>query len=130
MKVPLAVVADSANVSKEGKLNILGIFDRITVHAVPATHPHLTMVLTLEASAAETGRTHSVEIICMDADGGRLFGLKGDVNIKTKDGTARVNQVMNLQNIAFRKLGEHSFSILVNNEIKYQIPLTIVKVSE
>jgi len=37
IKIPLAVIADSANVSREGKLNILGIFQNIGAKIVPAT---------------------------------------------------------------------------------------------
>ena len=39
MQVPLAVLADSANVSQEGKLNIMGIFTQINAQSLPCDTP-------------------------------------------------------------------------------------------
>ena len=58
MQVKLALLADYANVTAEGKLNILGIFDRINVVGVPAVHPQMHFILRLEAHPAEWDRTH------------------------------------------------------------------------
>ncbi len=123
MEVPLAVLADSANVSQEGKLNILGAFNRISGVAVPATHPHMTLVFTLEADIAETGRTHKVNIRCMDEDGGKLLEINGDVHVQQASSAVRINQVMNIQNLVFPSFGRYSFVILVNNELKKRVPL-------
>ena len=56
MDVTLAVLADHANVSDQGKLNILGIFDRILASNFPAVHPQLHPVLRFSASPAERGK--------------------------------------------------------------------------
>jgi len=37
MRVKLAVLADYASITREGKLNILGIFDEINPQQLPAT---------------------------------------------------------------------------------------------
>ena len=73
MDIPLAVLADSANVSQEGKLNIFGIFDQLNIASFPVRHPHMTLVFQLTASPAEGGRSHQVVVHCMDEDGGKLF---------------------------------------------------------
>ena len=52
MLVKLAVLADYANVTSDGKLNILGIFDRMNVLNLPAVHPQMNLVLRLEAHRA------------------------------------------------------------------------------
>jgi len=39
MHVTFALFADAANLSQEGKLNILGVFDALQVGALPAVHP-------------------------------------------------------------------------------------------
>ena len=72
MQVKLAVLADYANVTAEGKLNILGIFDRINLVQVPAVHPQMHLVLRLEARAAERDRVHRVEIRLHDPQGATI----------------------------------------------------------
>ena len=52
MDVTLALLADAANVSQDGKLNILGIFNGLGAAAFPATHPSMHLVLRFEASRA------------------------------------------------------------------------------
>lgn len=56
MNVSLALVADYANISREGKLNILGIFDRIAAQSVPAVHSQMQLIMRLEADRAESER--------------------------------------------------------------------------
>jgi len=52
MEVVLAVLADYANVSQEGKLNIMGIFDIISSEKFPTFHPEMKLVVQFEASIA------------------------------------------------------------------------------
>ena len=125
MDVPLAVLADSANASQEGKLNVLGVFDRISATTVPTVHPQLTLVLILEADIAETGRTHEVSIRCMDEDGGDVLAINGSAEIKQASETVRINQIMNFRNVLFPSFGRYTFVVLVNNELKKRIPLEL-----
>ena len=60
MKVNLALLADGANVSREGKLNILGIFDTIHAGKFPVVHAQMRLVVRLEASSAELGAKQMV----------------------------------------------------------------------
>ena len=55
MEIDLAFLADAATVDVSGKLNILGIFDRLSVPELPGHHPHLSLVLRLSASLGEAG---------------------------------------------------------------------------
>ena len=55
MNVRLAVLADYANVTGDGKLNILGIFDRINLLQIPAVHPQMHLVLRIEAHPSGIG---------------------------------------------------------------------------
>jgi len=41
MRVSFALFADAANLSQEGKLNILGVFDALQVATLPAVHPRM-----------------------------------------------------------------------------------------
>jgi hypothetical protein len=45
MQVAFAVFADAANLSQEGKLNVLGVFDALQVGTLPAVHPRAHLVV-------------------------------------------------------------------------------------
>jgi hypothetical protein len=55
MQVSFALFADAANLSQEGKLNILGVFDAVHVGQFPALHPRATLVVRLKATVADVG---------------------------------------------------------------------------
>jgi len=126
MQVKLALLADYANVTAEGKLNILGIFDRINVQEIPATHPQMHLILRLEAHPAERNRPHSVEIRLHDPDGQTIFEVSGDMVPMGSGGqNTATNQILTLNNLQIMKTGGYTFVVLVNNDLKSEVPLEI-----
>lgn len=75
MEVKLAVLADYSNVSREGKLNLLGIFDVIRARGFPARHSNMQLVMMLEAPLSEANTDKNVQVRLMDADGRRIFEI-------------------------------------------------------
>src|SRR6266542_1571044 len=75
MQVHLALLADYANLSIDGKLNIMGIFNRVYARSLPAIHPETRLVLVLKYEPAERGRPHRLEVQLLDPDGRELLGL-------------------------------------------------------
>jgi hypothetical protein len=55
MHISFAVFADAANLSQEGKLNILGVFDAVQVAGLPTIHPRTHFVVRLKADGDDTG---------------------------------------------------------------------------
>jgi hypothetical protein len=126
MQVNLAVLADYANVTGDGKLNILGIFDRINLMQVPAVHPQMHLVLRLEAHPAEQDRAHAVEIRLQDPYGAVIFEVKGEIVPHGEPGTAvSTNQILTLNNLQLEKIGDYVFVVLINGDVKTEIPLAV-----
>jgi hypothetical protein len=55
MHISFAVFADSANISQEGKLNVLGVFDAVQVAAFPTVHPRTHFVVRVKANSEDAG---------------------------------------------------------------------------
>ena len=130
MQVKLAVLADYANVTGDGKLNILGIFDRINLTQVPAVHPQMHLILRLEAQQSERDRPHNVEIRLQDPQGTTIFEVNGDI-VPHGDGAFPIsaNQILTLNNLQLEKIGAYSFAIFVDNDLKSELPLHVAFVS-
>lgn len=126
MQVKLAVLADYANVTAEGKLNILGIFDRISVTKIPVVHPQMHLILRLEMHPAERGRVHTLEIRLHDPDGATVFEVKGDLRPSgNADRVTATNQILILNNLELATEGGFTFVVFVNNDLKAEVPLVV-----
>ncbi len=127
MQVKLAILADYANITAEGKLNILGVFDRIHVGALPAIHAQMQLILRLEAHAVERERKHALEIRLHGPDGQIVFDLGGDV-VPRGGGPGQAiasNQIIGINNLELPVAGEYSFAIFVDNDLKLEVPLFV-----
>ncbi|MBI4691472.1 MAG: hypothetical protein HY754_14570 [Nitrospirae bacterium] len=132
VQVALALLADCANISREGKLNIMGIFDRINASNVPATHPQLQLVMTLEADRGDADKEHKIEIELIDADGTKLFSIGGDLKFGSPlpGEQIRINHIIQLNNLNFNHFGNYDFKIRINNEVRKSVPLSVVEVKK
>jgi hypothetical protein len=132
VQVNLALLADYANISREGKLNILGIFDRINAQSMPAIHPQMQLILTLEADRVDADKEHKIEIQLIDADGAKLFSIPGDLKFgqPPPGERVRINHIMQLSNLQFSRFGEYEFKIIINNEVRKSVPLSLAEVKK
>lgn len=125
----MAVIADEANISQEGKLNLLGAFDRIGAPNFPTVHPKMVFVFRVEAGYADAGRTIPVRVRLMDEDGGLLFDAGGELvapDVQPGD-VATAYQIFNLIGIAFEKPGLYKFIVDLGERPPHETPLTVVR---
>lgn len=127
MDIAFALLADAANISREGKLNILGAFDRIYGGKFPLTWPRMVLVTRFVASPAEYGSEKSLEIVTLDADGKRLASASGKMRVPSGQAgrQLKINHVLPMS-ITFPDAGPYSIEILVNGEPKAAVPLDVV----
>lgn len=131
INIPLALVADYANVSQEGKLNIMGIFDKIFADSVPALHPQMQLIVTIVADRSEAGKEHSIIIELIDEDNiAKLARIEGTVKFeKPPSGEEiRINHILQLNNIAFNKYGVYTFKIQVDGEVRKSLPIKLMQI--
>ncbi len=80
MHVSFALFADAANLSQEGKLNILGVFDALQVATLPAIHPRAHLVVHLKGTGSDVG-PHTVSFRWLSPSGQELWNSSGDLNV-------------------------------------------------
>ena len=80
MHISFAVFADGANLSQEGKLNVLGVFDALQVGGFPAVHPRTHFVLRLKGSMEDTGQ-HTLGFRWISPGDEELWSSDGELNV-------------------------------------------------
>ena len=128
MEVDLALLADAATIDGSGKLNILGIFDRIGTSSFPARHPQMVLILRFIAALNETGK-HEIGITLKDPSGNEVVRVDGEMQLApgpaSVAGGIRVPHVLHLDGLVFPTPGQYAFDVRVDGEHHASLPLTV-----
>jgi hypothetical protein len=131
MQVTFALLADGANLSREGKLNLLGIFDTIFARSFPTTHPQKQLVLRFEAEPEEAGSRRDIEVQFLAPDGHLLFRLPGAMTVQQRvfGDIVRMDQIVTLNNLQLEHPGRYRFHVLVDGEVAAAVPLHVERIA-
>ena len=129
MHLRLAVLADAANTTAEGKLNLLGEFNVIFATSVPCTWPRMFLVLKLETDPGEGGH-HNLRIRVIDQDGRPVTqDILGEVDFGERfrpglplSGTL----IFEIRGASFQNLGTYEFEVYVGDHVITKVPLYVV----
>ena len=115
-----AFLADAAEAEPGRKFYVLGGgIDQIGGQTFPLTHPHMALVMRWIIHPTEMNMRHHLEVRLVDADGGELAKIEGDIEASGQSPAGReagVNMVINLTNTRFDKPGDYAFDVLMNNQ--------------
>jgi hypothetical protein len=127
MRVKVALLADYSNVSREGKLNILGIFDTIYAQSFPVTHAHMQLVIRFEGGPEEAGTSRQIEVQLLSQDGTSLFRLPGTIAVQRGESgePVRADHILSLTNVGFAEAGRYVFEIAVDGRVEATVPLRV-----
>jgi hypothetical protein len=128
MDITLAVIADYANVTRDGKLNVMGVFNSLKVKSVPHIQPQIHLVWQGEAGPAEWGMQKDVEVKLLDENARQVLSIQGKLMIPAKGEAGRlssINSIMAFNNVKFEVAGDYAFAILIGGETKRNIPLRV-----
>ena len=127
MKVRFALLADYSNVTQEGKINILGLFDFIIAAQFPATIPEIRLVVRFEADISEQGQQKEVQVRLIDEHGGKMIELNGRIPVVEAESGPMlfIDQILILRNITFPSAGDYQFDIYVDDKLS-SVPLKAV----
>lgn len=126
MRVTLAVVADYANTTSEGKLNIMGIFNSVNAAAFPTNVHEMRLVVKYQFTPAERKSAHTIQVKFLDPDGAELLGLAQPFQVPDNALNPEVTQVIDLRGIPLPKAGDYAFHILMDEQEQARVPLYAV----
>ncbi|HYR10628.1 MAG TPA: hypothetical protein VEQ60_22820 [Longimicrobium sp.] len=127
MKIPMAVLADEANVSQEGKLNLMGIFDRIAAAEFPVVHPKMVFAFRVEADSGDSGRAFPVQVSMEDEDGTAIFQADGEMMAPPvpPGEFSTANQIFALVGVQFPRPGIYRFVVRVGDSARHEAPFLV-----
>lgn len=130
MEITLAVLADAANLSQEGKLNLLGVFQTIHTPVVPFKLPSMTFVAMAQLEISDKGIPHSFKLVIHDEDMHEIW-LSGEVPFSVAHEDQRLNPelpfMFRFQNFEFPIFGVYQFDIYIDDKKQRELsPLKVV----
>ncbi len=130
MEIPLAFLADEANISQDGKLNVLGVFDRIATPQFPTVHPKMVFGFRVQAGFEDGGRSFSAVVRLVDEDGGPLFEAQGEISIPPipPGEFFTANQVFALVGVQFTQPGTYKFMVVAADRVLNETPFVVSQI--
>ena len=130
MQLKMALLADAANVSREGKLNVLGIFDTIYARSFPVAHPQMQLVLRLEAGPDDAGTACRLEVQVTAPDGASLARLPVTMTVPQAETgeRARVDHILTFTNMVVERAGRYALRVTLGDGGETIVPLRVEQV--
>lgn len=126
MRLDYMLLADAANVSAEGKVNVLGVFGALKAEQFPVTHPSMVLVIQMRASPAERGQRKLMSIRLLDQDGRVLHDVNAETVVPDQPGalTPGLTLLLAMNNLVLPAPGSYTFHLLMNGETKGELTFT------
>jgi len=128
MRVRFAHLADYANVTQEGKFNIMGVFDVIHASGFPFAHPQMLLVIGFEPDISEQGQHKLVRVRLINDTGEKILEFAGRIVVgqATHGILPSHNHMLVLKNIAFPRPGTYQFDIEIDEQHAGDVKLKVV----
>jgi hypothetical protein len=132
LNVKLAVLADYADTTSQGKLVICGLFDKLFAPQIPYTHPRMFLALQISAHPGEPSH-HRITVRMVNPDGQPIIPeVRGEFDVgETSDNDPRGLQfVMGLEGVKFEMMGDHALDVFIDDRHEERVLLVVVSTPE
>lgn len=127
LKLEFLVICDFALTSREGKLSIIGKFDRIFTRNFPSQHARMFLVASF---FGEDSSEHQLKFSIKDPSGKELITDKNlEVKVKVSEGGSG-NIITDLVNLPLGMAGEHTVSLWENSQKLGETKFTVAQIKE
>jgi len=126
MHINLALLADAATIDASGKLNILGVFDRIDTQGFPAQHGRIALVLRFGGSVQDAG-SHHLRIRLRSPNGDEMASVEGDLQLGPTAFAEplHAHHIINMDGLVFPVAGTYGFDVFLDGSTEVSVPLTV-----
>ncbi len=131
MNIQVAVLCDSAT-EYQNRLCILGIFDTIRTHKLPATKPQCSIALQVLWTKIEEG-SHTIKTKFMDDDGNptlKPVNSPVEVLIPPKSSFVTTNHILNIQQLKFTRTGNYLIVVDIDGKMVTEIQLQVLLIEQ
>lgn len=127
MEVAFCALADHANETREGKLNVIGVFDRISAKDFPAQHHAMAIVLRFRTRYQDSEESHRIRVTMEGPDGDKLVNINGEISVGTMQPgqIGHQNAIFNIANAKFERSGTYVVRVFIDGEQETEAPLTV-----
>jgi len=125
MQLRYALIADFANVTQDGKLNVMGAFDRLFAPRFPALHRQLFLITSFESDPEDNRATRQMRVQLIDADGNVVTKTGGALQLG--EGKQIVNQLHVFTDLKFPAAGSYEFGIFCDDVLLKSVPLDLIE---
>lgn len=130
MEVKLALLADYANITKEGKVNIMGVFGRMFAQAFPTQLVNFQFVIQVEGHSIEALEEHLLSIRFRNEDGKDIIPpIEAKIPITVVEDPSKpyaVNHMIQIQGLPIPLPGDYEFVISIDGKVERTVDLSIV----
>ena len=135
VRVKTGFLADFANISDDdGKVNALGVFECIRSKIFPVSDQNMAIVLAFEVFSADAGQKRQAVIKLLGADGTQHGGaLALDYVLPgapVPHPRIVIWQPVNVTGINFPGPGDYEFSVSIDNQEPFSVPLMLLQTGE
>lgn len=120
MDISFAAIADAANLTHDGKVNILGMCDTLAVARAPGQVDRVVLVFGIRGEHADVGKPVHITINLIDQDSQVVWA--GSAAVKLKDAEpgefSHLNHVLQFRNLRFPAIGRYRFRIRITGQHK------------
>ncbi len=126
MHIAFALFADAANLSQEGKLNVLGVFDAVQVGGFPTMHPRATLVVRLKGTRADAG-VHALGMSWRNPQGAELWASNGQIEVgEPPPGVSDMDfPLVAVVDLPIDQAGEFNMRIMLGDDVGTDVVLKV-----
>jgi hypothetical protein len=128
MRITTAAVCEQVHERADGRIDLIGVFDRLHAPGFPAVQEQMTAVFVLEWAADESGQ-QDVRADLIGPQGRRVLTIEGRTEVQPTPGGAppQTRLILPLQQVVFPEPGDYRFELVAAGELRPVCPLWLLR---
>jgi hypothetical protein len=128
----MMLLADYANVTNNGKMNVMGIFSQILAKSFPCKHHSMVLIAQVGLDIGERAVPRPIAFRLMPPEGAPLVEITGELNFRqNEDGHIEdANIIISLNDIVFPEAGDYEIRFYIHEETKHSLSIKVIQIED